>query len=869
MVTTQTLGLTKSSLDEEAQANIDNLIEKASIAAKQFRTFSQEQVDYIVQRVCLDILPHSLELAEMIQGECGFGTTEDKFFKIRALIELVHNYIRDKKSVGIINKLPNGIVEIAQPIGVIGAITNCTGTGAVEFLKIINSLKTRNSLVIAPHPRTKHSASYVAKLMHDYAVRAGAPEGCIQCIETPSVEGTKYLMTHDSVSLVWATGGSAMVKAAYSSGKPTLGVGPGNTPVIVDEDTDPDLVAESILISKTFENGTSCTAESNLFVHKGIKEALLSSLNKYGYYILNDAQKQVLIDFMYPLIDDQRRFNSDIVGMDPKKIITSARLNVPLETKILVCEMNNNEIGEDYPLAGEKLSNIIGLYTVQSAREGINLAIQTLEYVGKGHTAVIFSNNEGVKREFAERVPASRLVANAPASQSGAFDTYNKRLPTYSVGCGIMANNSTTQNISYIDLLDIKRYSERMSEDRWYHIPKEIYKDQEAKKYLSTLKDKRIFAVIDPGITKMIEEKLNTWLPKDCKLFVCNDVEPDPSFKLIEIGFNKIKEFKPDTILAIGGGSAIDSAKGIWIRYEHPHINLKGLGTPFFDIYEQILKLPKLGERAKLVTIPTTCGTGSEVTPFAVFTDTSSHRKFAVGNYEMIPNVTLLIPELLEKLPKSIMVDTAFDALSHAIEAFASVKDCEEADLNSIKAVQMIFENLPNAYLENDLKAKVNLLYAASEAGKAISNAFVGINHSLAHQLGAQFKVSHGKAIAIFLEPVIRYNSAPVKEIFRITPYPNNKIYNAGSRYAELARKALGIYADSEEKIVNEFCLRLKKLMKTVNLEQNVSQLGIKEDDYIERIPLMAKNALQDFCTGGNPRFPSLNELEKLYEGVC
>jgi acetaldehyde dehydrogenase/alcohol dehydrogenase len=856
-----------STIEKQITKDIDDKVAKAVKAAKEFRTYSQEQVNAIVKRVSLDLMPRSMEISKLYQAEFRRGTLEDKYFKIRAAGEVIYNYLRDKKTVGVIKKHDNGIVDIAEPVGVIAGILNCTGVGGVDYTKIINTLKTRNAIVLAPHPSTKKTSNFIAKLAYDSAIKAGAPANCIQCIEQPSIEGTIYLMNHPQIALIWATGGAAMVRSAYSSGKPALGVGPGNVPVYIDVNVNTDMVVESILISKMFDDATACTCESNLMVHKDIKEPLLKSFAKYGHYILTQKQQQKLLNYMYPKTKGERHFNPEIVGLDAQKISKKIGIKVPTDTKVLVCLMKNNEIGKDYPFSGEKLSPVLTLYTVESAKQGIDLAIKTLEYSGKGHSAAIHSNNEKVKMEFAERIPASRIVANGPCTHSGAFDTYNKRIPSFSVGCGKMGNNSTSQNIYYMDLLDIKRYSERMDEDRWYIIPKETYKDQQALDYLATLKNKKIFAVIDPYISKMIETKLAKWLPKNSKLFVCNDVEPDPSFEIVDVGFKKIKKFKPDTILAIGGGSSIDSAKGMWIRYEHPDINLRDFGQPFYDIFDQINILPKLSNKAKLIAIPTTCGTGSEATPFAVFSDIKAHRKYIVGSYETTPPVALLIPELITKLPKPILADTVVDALVHAIEAFVSVKDCVPADINSINAVQMIFENLPKAYLKNDQKAKAELLYAANEAGKAIANAFVGINHSLAHTFGAQFKVPHGKANSIFLIPVIKFNSAPVKQHFRITPYPNKKVYDAEARYAELARKALGIYKNTDKSTVNEFCKQLQKLLATIKIEQNISQIkSITKKEYKKQIPLMAEIALQDLATVGNPVYPSLQDLEKLFK---
>lgn len=855
-------------LDENIKNNIDELTQKAADAAKKFRTYTQEQVDEIVKRVSIKLLPYAMTIAELYQSEFPRGTMEDKYLKMVNTIEVIYNYLRDKKTVGVIKRLDNGIVEVAQPVGVIAGIINCTGVGSVDYDKIISVLKTRNSIVIAPHPATKKTSNFIAKLAHQFAVEAGAPEGCIQCVEKPSISGSQYLMNHPLVRLVWATGGAAMVHAAYSSGKPALGVGPGNVPVYIDEDVDAEMVAESILMSKMIDGATFCSSESNLLVHKGVREKMLKSFDNCGFYILNAEQKQKLLDFMHPEEDGKRHFNGAVVGLEAPTIAKMCGIEVPEHTRLLVVEMENDQIGKKFPFSGEKLSHIVTLYTVDSVKQGIDIAVKTLEYSGAGHTAAVYSNNEAVRMEFAERVPACRLVANCPTNHSVGIDMYNKRIPSYSLGCGRMGKNSNSQNIYYKDLIDIKRYSDRIAADRWYIIPKENYKDKIAVEYLSTLSKKKIFAIIDPGVTKMVEEKLATWLPKDSELFVCNDVEPDPSFEIIDAGFAKINKFQPDIILAIGGGSAIDTAKGVWIRYEHPELELRDFGQPFFDIFKQVNLIPKMGNKAKLVAAPTTCGTGSEMTPFAVFSDTKTHRKHAVSSYEITPTVSLLIPELVQTLPKEIMADTAIDALVHALESFVSPKDCVAADLNSINAVQMIFENLPKAYLEDDANAKTQLLYAANEAGKALANAFVGINHSLAHQIGANFKVPHGKANAIFILPVIRFNTVPVKELFRIPPYPNKMIYDAEARYAELAKKALGIVGSSDKEILDEFCNRIEKLLATLGMEQSISQIEnvkVSKEEYEKMVPTMALNSLQDLSSYGNPVYPSYKDMVRLF----
>lgn len=848
---------------------IDALVSNAEKATKKFRSYTQKQVDEIVRSVTTKILPHAMEIAEQVQEETRFGFLEDKYFKIRAVIEVNHNYLRGKKSVGVINQNKDGIIEIAEPVGVIAGILNSTGTGAIDYVKIINTLKTRNSIVLAPHPRTKKVAYKVANLLHKFAIEAGAPEGCIQCIETPSVPGTNYLMKHPKIKLIWATGGSGMVKAAYSSGKPTLGVGPGNTPVYIDSDVDADFAAESILISKVFDGATACTCESNLFVHQEIKPQLLKSFEKYGYYVLTNDQKELLEKYMYPEKDGHKHFNAEIVGMPVEFVCEQAGIKPPEGTKVLVVEMSNEEVGHAHPVSREKLSNVLTMYTVSSAVQGLAMAIDNLEIVGKGHTAVVHSHNKGVCEMFAEAIPVSRIIANGPSTNSAVFDTYNKRIPTYSVGCGRMGGNSTTGNISYLDLLDIKTYSERMDENRWYIIPREIYKDEEAIGYLSRLTNKKIFAVIDPGISKMVEEKLNQCLDSSNKLCISNHVEPDPSFEIVEEGYKLLKDFHPDTIIVIGGGSAIDAAKGMYIRYEYPEIDIRTLGIPFYDIFDQIAYLPPREKKSKFIAAPTTCGTGSEVTPFAVFTDKGQNRKFVVGSYEITPDVTILLSEMIHGLPKHILADTVFDALSHAIEAYVSVKDCAEADVNSINAVRLIFENLPKAFLENDKEAKSNLLVAACEAGKAISNAYLGINHSLSHQLGGQFHIPHGKANAILMVPVIKFNSQPVRNAFRITPYPNNKVFNSKARYSKLARKSLHIYANTDKEIVNKFCEKIDELRNIVGIEGKISEIinfKYSKEEYEKLIPLMAKNALQDLCTGCNPIYPSLKDFETIYK---
>ena len=609
---------------------VDALVSKAKQAAKQFRSYTQDQVDKIVEKVSAKFLPHSMELAKMIVNERKFGVTEDNYLKIRSIVEFVNNSLRGEKSVGEISSNADGIVEFAEPVGVIAGILNCTGTGAIDYNKVVCALKTRNSIVLAPHPRTKRSSSNTAQLLTQYAEDAGAPKGCIQCISEPSVDSTNYLLNHKDVAMNWATGGTGLVRAAYTSGKPSLGVGPGNTPVYIDECVDTDFVAESILISKTFDAATACTAESNLFVNRDAKPALYKSFEKYGYYILEESEKQRLQEFMFVQKKDKKFLNSEIVGQDVSEILRRSGIEIDVVPNMLVCEVDKHEIGPDFPLSGEKLCNVLALYTVETLDEGIELTQQTLQFSGKGHTASIFSQDERVLNRYSKSISCSRIVANSPATHGAVFDDYNRRVPAYSLGCGIMGGNITTENINYRHLLDIKRYSNRMREPDWYIIPNEVYKDTDAKRYLTTLENRNIFCVIDPGINEFVTEYLKACLPKSSRLHVSNDVEPDPSFEMVEKGYDKLRKVNPDTIIAIGGGSAIDAAKGMWLRYEYPDLDIRDVAQPYFDIWRQVGQLPSKDKKAKFIAIPTTCGTGSEATCAAVFTDTAQHRKYIV-----------------------------------------------------------------------------------------------------------------------------------------------------------------------------------------------------------------------------------------------
>ena len=862
---------TNKDISVEEISEVDILVSKAKQAAEHFRSYTQNQVDTIVARVSAKTLPHSMELAKMVVDERKFGVIEDNYLKIRSVIEFINNDLRGKKSVGEISRSAEGIVEFAEPVGVIAGVLNCTGTGAIDYNKVICALKTRNSIVLAPHPRTKKSSLYITQLLTQYAEEAGAPKGCIQCISQPSVDSTSYLLRHKDVAVNWATGGSGLVRSAYSSGKPSLGVGPGNTPVYIDEFVDTDFVAESILISKTFDAATTCTAESNLFVNRDIKPALYKSFEKYGYYILKDSEKKSLQEFMFIRQNDKKTLNSEIVGQDVSEILRRSGIAIDITPKMLVCELDKHEIGPDFPLSGEKLCNVLSLYTVETLDEGIELTKQTLQLSGKGHTASIFSQDERVLNLYSESIPCSRIVANSPATHGAVFDDYNRRIPTYSFGCGIMGGNITTESINYRNLLDIKRYSNRMREPDWYIIPDEVYKDIDAKKYLSTLENRNIFCVIDPGITGFVTEYLKNCLPESSSFHVSNDVEPDPSFEIVEKGYNKLREANPDTIIAIGGGSAIDAAKGMWIRYEYPDMNIRDVAQPFFDIWRQVGQLPKKDKKAKFIAIPTTCGTGSEATCAAVFTDTAQHRKYLVFSYEITPDVAVLLPEFIEKLPKHIMIDTAFDALTHAIESFVSIKDCAAADLNAIKAARLIFENLEDAVNKDSNEAKKNLLYASFEAGKSISNSFIGVNHSLAHQIGSQFKIPHGRANALFLISVIRFNSREASVVFRFTPYPNVAKYRSLERYAELAKKALRLDYHDPLQCVDKLCESIAKLKKAVGIENKLSDIksfSISFPEYQKKIPQMSENAFQDVSNSANPIVTSIAEFEQLFEAV-
>lgn len=851
---------------------LTTILEKAKVASENLKELNQDEIDLIVENVSLQVKKNSLTIAKMVQEESQLGFLEDKYLKIESVVEMICNYFRDKKTVGLIEEdLETGKKVFAQPVGVCLGVTSSTGAGAAEYYKGVAALKTRNSLIIAPHPATEKSAQYVCKLIHDEAVKHGAPENCIQCVDQGSITKTKELMNSQDVDLIWCTGGQGVLDAATSTGKPTIGGAAGNCPVLIDDSVDFQRVAEDILKSKCFEYGTSCTGESNLFVFESIKEEMTKALIQNGcMFIPKDSQnKEKLINFMF----NDGCINKDIVGTSAQEIIKLAGLNDTTGyEKSIVVEMSNEEIGKDYPLSGEKLSVVLCLYSVKDIQEAIELPLKSIELMGGiGHSAAIHSNNQELISAYASTLPVIRVTHNSPNTMGAVFDTYNKRIPTYSLGTGVGSGVSCSTNIGIDDLIKKVEFFERKGEDLWFIIPEIILKANEAKDHLKNVKGKRILVVIDndPNFQEMAKPKLLEWLDCDNNVIeFCDDVEPDPSFAIIEKGAKKARDFNPEIILAIGGGSALDCGKGIKVLFENPEINLADYGTPFNDVFEQVKQIPEL-KKSEFWAIPTTTGSGSEISPAAVFIDKKNNTKHVIVDYGLTPNVALLIPDFLQDIPKSLLIDATYDALTHAIESYVSIMDCKEADEFALSAIKQIIDNLPIAVNENTMESKANLLYASADAAKSLSNKFVGITHSLAHQLGAQYHVPHGRANASYLVPVMEFNAAPAYEHERFLPAYNNKIkFDAKERYCKIGRSCFGL--EGEDDIVfQQLIQKMKEFLKETEIQglidQTLQEIPKIEEEKLQEI---AENALCDVCTRLNPRLPSLNELKSIFISI-
>lgn len=851
---------------------IDGYVAKAQKALNEFMALNQEQIDAIVKAMTLAGLDKHMELAKMAVEETGRGVYEDKITKNMFATEYVYHSIKNEKTVGVIaeNDLEDYEI-IAEPVGVVCGVTPVTNPTSTTMFKALISVKSRNPIIFGFHPGAQKCSAAAAKIVLDAAVAAGAPENCIQWIEYPSIEATNALMNHPGVATVLATGGSGMVKAAYSTGKPALGVGPGNVPCYIHKSADLEQAVNDLILSKTFDNGMICASEQAAIVDKAIAPKFEKLMKKYGCYFAKPDEIKKLSD--YCIDSEKGAVNPVIVGKPATWIAEQAGVKVPEGTKILLAKLDG--VGPEYPLSREKLSPVLAYFIVDSTEEGIDRAEEMVMFHGMGHSAVIHANDEDVIQKYAATMKASRLIVNSPSSHGAIGDIYNTNMPSLTLGCGSYGGNSVSGNVTTVNLINQKRVAKRRVNMQWFKVPDKIYFEHNSIQYLEKMPNiTRAFIVTDPGMVSLgYVDKILYYLRKrtehvHCEIF--SDVEPDPSIETVKRGAQMMDEFKPDVIIALGGGSAMDAAKGMWLFYEHPDVDFNSLRLRFLDIRKRAFKFPKMGNKAQLVAIPTTSGTGSEVTSFAVISDKKNNMKYPLADYELTPNIAIIDPQFVMSLPKSATADTGLDVLTHALEAYVSVMASDYTDGLAMKAIQLVFKYLPRAYKNGaeDAEAREKMHNASCMAGMAFTNAFLGLNHSIAHKIGGEYHVPHGRANAVLLPHVIKYNaSTPSKFV----SFPKYKKFIADEKYAEIAA-FLGLPAKTTEEGVQSLINAVIDLMKEVNELLSFSECGIDEETYMRNVPDIANKAFEDQCTTANPKLPLVKEIEQImidaYKGV-
>ncbi len=858
--------------EKEAQdkAALDQLIAKVKKAQEIFANYSQEQVDKIFQAAALAANAQRIPLAQMAVEETGMGVVEDKIIKNHFASEYICNKFLPMKTCGIIETDDAfGMIKVAEPRGIIAGIVPTTNPTSTAIFKALISLKTRNAIIFSPHPRAKNCTNLAAKIVLDAAVAAGAPEDIIAWIEEPTVALSAYLMGHKDISLILATGGPGMVKAAYSSGTPAVGVGPGNTPVIMDDTCDVQMAVSSVLQSKTFDNGMICASEQSVTAMAGVYEEIKKEFVYRGAYILSKKEAKAVGE----VIQIDGKLNPKIVGQKACTIAAMAGVKVPESTKALIAEVSG--VGPDVPFSCEKLSPCLALYKVNTYEEALENAKALLKYGGLGHTAVLYTNtqNEQRIREFGHLMLASRVLINMPASQGAIGDLYNFALnPSLTLGCGSWGGNYVSENVGPKNLLNIKSIAKRRENMLWFQVPQKIFfkygclctalGDLAGKKRAFIVTDKFLYnmGVLTPMLKKLEELHIAT--------HVFADVEPDPTIQLARKGLEQLKSFDADVIIAVGGGSPIDAAKIMWLMYEQPEIKFEDLAMRFMDIRKRIVKVPELGKKAQFVAVPTTSGTGSEVTPFAVITDADTNAKYPIADYALTPNMAIIDTELVMKLPKSLTAISGIDALTHAIEARVSVMSSDYNNALSNEAIKLIFDYLPRCYANGamDEEAREHMLNASAMAGMAFANAFLGLCHSMAHKLGGMYHVPHGLANAFLISNIIRYNASdcPTKQ----GTFPQYHFPKAKAAYASVARY-LGLAGKDDDALVEALIGKVEELKKACDIPSSLKswmdQKGISEETFLAQLDELSVKAYDDQCTGANPRYPLISEIKDLY----
>ena len=847
---------------------LQETILKVKKAQEEFSKFSQEKVDEIFKAAAIAANSARIPLAKMAVEETGMGLVEDKVIKNHYAAEYIYNKYRNEKTCGVVEEDASyGIKKVLEPIGIIGAVIPTTNPTSTAIFKTLICLKTRNGIIISPHPRAKKSTIEAAKIVLEAAVKAGAPENIIAWIDVPSLELTNTLM--QTVDTILATGGPGMVKAAYSSGKPALGVGAGNTPAIIDETADIVLAVNSIIHSKTFDNGMICASEQSVIVLDKVYNQVREEFIKRGCYLLNPEETEKV----RKTIIINGALNAKIVGQKAHTIAALAGVDVPENTKILIGEVESVELTEEF--AHEKLSPVLAMYKANDFEDAISKARKLIEDGGLGHTSSLYINTITEKEkieEFYNNMKTCRVLINTPSSQGGIGDLYNFKLtPSLTLGCGSWGGNSVSENVGIKQLLNVKTVAERRENMLWFRAPEKVYVKRGClpvalEELKNVMNKKKVFIVTDTflfenGYTKPITDKLDE-LGIEHTTF--SNVAPDPTLACAIEGTKAMNAFKPDAIIAVGGGSAMDAGKIMWVMYEHPEVDFLDMAMRFMDIRKRVYTFPKMGEKAYFIAVPTSAGTGSEVTPFAVITDEKTGTKYPLADYELLPKMAIVDCNMMMNAPKGLTSASGIDAVTHCLEAYASMMATEYTDGLAIEALKNIFKYLPRAYENgaNDPEAREKMANAATMAGMAFANAFLGVCHSMAHKLGAFHHIPHGVANALMIDFVLRFNSAEVPN--KMGTFPQYDHPHTLRRYAEVA-EALGFGGTNDEESLNNLIKAIDELKDKIGIKKTIKDYGIDEKNFLDRLDEMSEQAFDDQCTGANPRYPLISEIKEMY----
>ncbi len=853
----------------ETLDQLEVLISKVKKAQKIFATYSQEQVDAIFKAAAAAADKARIPLARMAVKETGMGVLEDKIIKNHFASEYIYNKHKNAKTCGIIKEdKANGIKIVAEPLGVIAGIVPTTNPTSTAIFKSLIALKTRNAIIFSPHPRAKDCTIAAAKLVLEAAVKAGAPEDIIGWIDVPSIELSNALMHHDSIDCILATGGPGMVKAAYSSGNPALGVGPGNTSVVIDETADIKMAVSYILMSKTFDNGMICASEQSVVVVDSVYEAVKAEFQYRGAYLVNAEEQQKMIDL--PFIDPKRgTAHPDIVGQSAHRIAELSGFSVPENAKVLLAE--RGEVNWEDPFSREKLSPILTLYRASDFEDAAEKAYFLVSHGGAGHTSVLYTDERSSDRidAYAKKMPSCRVLINSPSSQGGIGDLFNFKLePSLTLGCGSWGGNAVSGNVGVENLLNYKTVAERRENMLWFKVPPKVYfkrgaldlalRELSGKKRAFIVTDRFLFnsGAVD-NITKVLDE-----VGIEHEVFF--DVKPDPTLSTINQAMAILKPFEPDVIISLGGGSPMDAAKIMWLLYEQPDTNFEDIAMRFMDIRKRICSIPELGKKATMVAIPTTSGTGSETTPFAIITDDETHVKYAIADYALTPNMAIVDPNFVDGMPKGLTSASGIDALVHAIEAYVSCMATNFTNSNALEATKLVFRYLERSYKEGakDPIAREKMHYAATIAGMAFANSFLGLCHSMAHKLGAMYHVPHGVANALLIRQVMKYNAsdAPHKQAI----FPQYKFPCAKTKYGQIADE-LGLGGNNDDEKVQLLINAVDDLMKRIELPNSIKDFGVDEATFMNSLDELVELAFDDQCTGANPAYPLMEDIKKIY----